>query len=143
MTGYRLALLPPIVFAVAAISAALDLPFREIMIGAFLLVGPGAAITWLAGVRATAAWLALVVPTSLAIDALVATGLAYLGIWSPDLALGVIISLSVVMIALVPFERGARAALITVGLLGALVLVAAELAPEPASSAVLSGVPWG
>lgn len=135
MIGYRLASIPLLVFGVAALSAVVDFPFREVTTAAFLLVGPGAALTWLAGVQDRTAWLALVVPISLSIDLLVTTALLYLGISSAELSLAVITAMTVVVIALVPFERGARVALIAIALLPGLVLVAGELSPQPASSA--------
>jgi len=126
-------------FAGAAIAGALDLPVREVVLVSFLAVGPGAAITWLAGVRDRATWLVLLVPVSLSVDLLVATALLYLGVWSPELSVGIVTVITVAAIGLVPFERGARVALIAVALLPGVVLVAAQLAPfAPANSQILS-----
>lgn len=136
MSAWRLWYLgiPVAAFAGAAVAGALSLPAREIIIIAFLAVGPGAAVTWLSGVRDRATWLALVVPVSLSIDLLVATALLYMGIWSPELSVGIVTVITVLAIGLVPFERGARVALIAVALLPGIVLIAAQLAASEAAT---------
>lgn len=124
---------PVVAFSAAVVAAAMDLPLREVTAVVFLTIGPGAAITWLVGVRDRAAWFALVVPISLSIDVLVTTALLYLNVWSPELSVMLITGITVVAIALVPFERVARVALIGIALLPGLVLLAPELSPEPSS----------
>ena len=123
--------IPMVVFAVAILADATGLPAREIGSVLILAVGPGAAITWLVGVRDRGAWLALVVPVSLAVDLIVATTLLYVGIWSADLSFAIVCLLTVLALALVPFERAARVALILLALLPGTLLIAAELAPDP------------
>jgi hypothetical protein len=116
--------------AIVAIAAEV-LPLRAITVALFLAVGPGIAVTWLAGIREWVARLALVVPISLSIDALIVSVILYLGIWSPELVMGLIVLLTVGAIALAPFERSARAALIAIALLPGIVLVAGELSFGP------------
>jgi hypothetical protein len=125
--------IPVVVFAIAILADAIGLPAREIGSVLILAVGPGAAITWLVGVRDRGAWLALVVPVSLAVDLIVATTLLYVGIWSATLTFAIICLITVIALALVPFERGARVALIVLALLPGALLVAAEIAPDPAT----------
>ena len=107
--------------------AAESLPLREITVALFLAIGPGVAVCWLAGIRDRVAQFALVVPISLSIDALVASVITYLGIWSPELVMVLIVLLSVGAIALAPYARPARAALIVVALLPGIVIVVGPL----------------
>jgi hypothetical protein len=107
--------------------AADELPLREITVALFLAIGPGVAVMWLAGITDRVAQLALVVPVSLSIDALVVSIILYLGIWSPELVMVLIVLLTVGAIALAPYERWARAALSVVALLPGILLLAGEL----------------
>jgi hypothetical protein len=118
--------------------AADRLPLREITVGLFLGLGPGLAVTWLVGMTDRAARLALVVPISLAVDLLVVSIVLYLGIWSPELVMVVIVGLTLVGLALAPYERPARAALIVVALLPCLMILAGELFVEPLSRVIVT-----
>lgn len=107
--------------------AADELPLREILVALFLVIGPGVAVMRLAGINDRVARLALVVPISLSIDALVVSVIQYLGIWSPQLVMLLIMVVTVGAIALAPYERSARAALIAIALLPCIVLLAGGL----------------
>jgi hypothetical protein len=110
--------------------AADELPLREITVAVFLAIGPGLAVLWLTGITDRVARVALVVPVSLSIDALVVAITVYLGIWSPELVMLALVGLTVGAIALIPYERPARAALILVALLPVLAIVAGEISVD-------------
>jgi hypothetical protein len=122
-------------FAVAAD----ELPLRELTVGLFLAIGPGLAVIWLIGITDPIARLALVVPVSLAVDALVVSMVLYLGIWSPELVMYLVVLLTIGAIAVAPFERPARAALILIALLPGLVILAGELSVQPLAQVLLRG----
>lgn len=107
--------------------AAGELPLREIIVAVFLLVGPGVAVMRLSGITDRVARFALVVPISLSIDALVVSVIEYMGVWSPQLVMWLIVVVTVGAIALTPYERSARAALIAIALLPCIVLLAGRL----------------
>jgi len=124
--------LPYMVVAVLGLAASFAiaadvLPLREITVGLFLVMGPGLAVMWLGAIPDRVARLALVVPVSLSIDALVVSAILYLGIWSPELVMVLLVLITMGAIALAPYERSARAALIVVALLPGIVLLAGEL----------------
>lgn len=135
MIGWRPWLIgvPPAVFGLVLVADLIGFPMRELGAVLILTLAPGAAVLWLIGVRERAAWLALVVPVSLSVDLIVGTTLVYFGMWSVGLAFAIVCMITVAMVALVPFERGARVALIVLALLPGILLVAAELAPEAAA----------
>jgi hypothetical protein len=115
----------------ASIAAAVGgLPFGGVIVAVFLAVGPGLAVMALAGVTDRVALLALVVPVSVSIDALIASAVLYLGIWSPQLVVALIVLVTVGMVVVAQFDRPARAALIPVGLLPGIVILAGVLAAE-------------
>ena len=116
--------------AIIAIAAVLtfalvadNLPLREVIILAYLAVGPGAAIVWLARITDRAMQLSLVVPLSLAVDALVATGLLYAGIWSPTSAFAVVAAITLASVLLGVRPRTAVVPLVALALLPSIVLL--------------------
>lgn len=111
----------------ASLAIAADaLPLREITVALFLATGPGLAMMRLAGVADRVALIALIVPISLSIDALLVSTTLYLGIWSPELVMALIVILTVGAIAVAPYERSARAALILIALLPAIAMAAGQ-----------------
>lgn len=123
-------------FAIASES----LPLRELTVALFLATGPGLAVLWLTGITDRVARVALVVPVSLSIDALMASAVIYLGIWSPELVMLLIVLLTVGAIALAPYERSARAVLIGVALLPGIAILAGELSLGPPGQALIDAL---
>jgi hypothetical protein len=104
-----------------------NLPVREVVVIAYLGVGPGAAVVWLARIDDRALQLALVVPLSLTVDAMVATGLLYAGIWSPPLAFAVIAAFTALAVLLGVRERTAMVPLVGLTLLPPIVLLMGQV----------------
>ncbi len=107
-------------------------PVRLVIVSGFLLLAPGLAITSLAGVRDAFVRLVLLLPVSLAVNASVATVIVYLGIWSTDLIFVIVVTLTLLCVAVAPFERAARGALVVIALLPGLIVIAASTAGAPA-----------
>jgi hypothetical protein len=103
------------------------LPVRPVLTIAYLVLGPGAAILWLARMNDRVLALALVVPLSLAVDAAVATAVIYAGFWSPRLIFIVVVGVTIAAIHLGARERSAVAALITLAVLPSMVLLTGQM----------------
>lgn len=118
----------PLSALVASVAAVLPaFPLRELVLVAFVGVGPGWAFLSVAGLRDRAAKIALTVPVSLSIAGLAATTVIYLNAWSPIptfLALAALTSLGAVAAA---HRALALTYLLGLGLLPAVLLVAAQL----------------
>ncbi len=82
-------------------------PLQPLVVGAFLLVAPGAAL--LLGVRleTVALRITAVVSTSLAVDVLLATALFYAGVWTP-LVVGVALGALTTALSLAALVRAGR-----------------------------------
>ena len=120
--------LPPSAL-LASIAAVLPaFPLREVLLVAFLGVGPGWAFLSVAGLRDRAAKIALTIPVSLSIAGLAATTVIYLNAWAPIptfLALAALTSLGAVAAR---HRALALTYLLGLGLLPAALLIAAQLA---------------
>lgn len=125
--GGRLVWLPSSAL-LASIAAVLPaFPLREILLVAFIGIGPGWAFLSVAGLRDRAAKVALTVPVSLSIAGLTASTVIYLGAWAPIptfLFLAALASLGAVAVA---HRALALTYLIGLGLLPAALLIAAQL----------------
>ena len=86
-------------------------PVRVVFALAFLLFGPGLAVTDLLDVQDIAQRLAIATGISLATEALIGLGLLYAGAYSPGLTFAIVLALTAVLltIALVRAARGAAA----------------------------------
>lgn len=104
-----------------------QLPFRELIIAIGLLATPGLAIGLLAGIRDPLVLALVTLPIGVSVVGLVASIVVYLGAWSTALVASIVIILTVVSAVLATRERLARAALLGLGLLPGIVLLAAEL----------------
>jgi len=114
--------------AVAGVAIAVPgLPGRPVLIAAGMLTAPGVAIGRLAGIHDELVLGLVAVPISLALSGLVATAMLYVGVWSTELAFATIASITIGALSLATHERWARAALVALGLLPGLVLLAAGL----------------
>ena len=69
----------------------LPAPVRPAVLGAFLLVVPGAALVGSARTWSGPAWWTAVLSASIGLATLVSTALLYLGVWTPDRVLGVLV----------------------------------------------------
>ncbi len=75
--------------AAAVLVFVLDVPapFRPSVVGAFLLLAPGAALLARTQDWPPLVWVTAVLAASLAVDVLISSALFYLRLWSPGLAL--------------------------------------------------------
>jgi hypothetical protein len=113
MNSPRLA--PAIVLA-AALAAAVAValsdgpsPLRTGAVLTFLALGPGLALVPLIGLDDAWSELTLALAVSLALDTTVAGALVYAGIWSPAIALAVLIAVSLVGAGIQVARAGRRA----------------------------------
>ena len=79
-----------VALAVVVRVLALPAPVRPAVLGAFLLVVPGAALVGSARSWSGPAWWTAVLSASLGVATLVSTALLYAGAWTPDRVLGVL-----------------------------------------------------
>ncbi len=118
----------PLSALVASVAAVLPaFPLREVVLVAFVGVAPGWAFLSVAGLRDRAAKMALTVPVSLSIAGLAATTVIYVNAWAPIptfLALAALSSLGAVAAT---HRALALTYLLGLGLLPAVLLVAAQL----------------
>lgn len=103
------------------------LPLRELIIATGLLVTPGLAIGLLAGIRDPLVLALVTLPAGISVVGLVSSVAVYIGAWSTPLVAAIVIALTAVSAALAARERLARAALLGLGLLPGVALLAAEL----------------
>jgi hypothetical protein len=114
MSSSRLA--PAIVLAASlAAAAAFALsggpsPLRTAAVLTFLALGPGLALVPLIGLNEAWSELTLALAVSLALDTTVAGALVYAGIWSPAIALAVLIAVSLVGTSIQLVRAGRQAA---------------------------------
>lgn len=96
----------PLIIAVSSLGTAIvtfgdvESPVRPLIAFWFLLICPGMAIVPFLGIREGISQLTLAIALSLALDALVSISLLYAGLWSPDIMLAVLISVSLTGAAL-------------------------------------------
>ena len=81
------AVLANAVVALAIVAADADVALRPFVVFAFLVIGPGLAVTGFLDLREAGTELAVAVPLSLAIDAVVAGALSLADQWRPTTAL--------------------------------------------------------
>ncbi len=62
-------------------------PLRPLVVGAFLLLAPGAALLSRTYAWPPLVWLTAVIATSLSVDVLLSSALFYLRLWSPGVVL--------------------------------------------------------
>jgi hypothetical protein len=72
-------------------------PLRSVLVSAFVLFGPGAAVVRLAGLRAPAPALALAAAVSVALATLVASATLYAGLWSPRVTLVLLVAVTLAL----------------------------------------------
>jgi hypothetical protein len=70
-------------------------PLRATLVVLFVLIGPGAGLVPLLGLRDPLGELALAIGTSLAVDVAVALGIVYAGTWRPAVGLAILVVLTV------------------------------------------------
>lgn len=104
------------------------LPLRELIIPIGLLATPGFAIGLLAGIRDPLVLALVTLPIGVSVVGLVASIVVYLGAWSTALVTSIVVALTIIATVLATRERSARAALVGLGLIPGIVLLAAELA---------------
>jgi hypothetical protein len=113
---------------VAGIAIAVPgLPGGSLLIAVGMLVAPGIAIGRLAGIRDALVLALVVVPVSLALAGLLATAMLYLGVWSAELSFAIVAVITLAGLVLASRERRARGALVVLGLLPGVLLIAAGL----------------
>jgi hypothetical protein len=103
------------------------LPGGPLLIAAGTLTAPGIAIGRLAGIVDALVLGLVAVPISLALSGLVATAMLYVGVWSTELAFTTIAIVTLAALMLATHERWARGALVALGLVPGVVLLAAGL----------------
>jgi hypothetical protein len=79
--------------------------YRTPVVVAFLLACPGMPLVRLLALSNQALEWSLAIALSLSLDVLVASGLIYSGVWSPDLTLVILVSLTAVASALAAVRR--------------------------------------
>jgi hypothetical protein len=103
------------------------LPLRQLIIPIGLLAAPGLAIGLLAGIREPLVLALVTLPIGVSVVGLISSVVVYLGAWSTALVTSIVVALTILSAMLATRERSARAALLGLGLLPGIVLLAAEL----------------
>ncbi len=123
--GPRIAVVVALALAASIHLQEWSFPFSQWIVVGVLLTVPGFVVTRLAGIREPIVTVLLLVPVSLAVNGLVATAAIYLGVWSTELILLVVIAITLVASALSSNRRSSRGVLLSLALLPGLVLIAA------------------
>lgn len=101
-------------------------PLRELVIATGLLATPGLAIGLVAGIRDPLVLALVTLPTGMSVVGLVSGVVVYIGTWSTPLVAAIVIALTAISAAVAEREHLARAALLGLGLLPGILLLAAE-----------------
>lgn len=92
---------------IVAATVFLDNPIygREYIILAFLLLGPGLSLGFLLSLEDRISWIFLIIVLSVAVDTVITEAILYLGLWSPELILMILVLFCLLMLVFEIFAK--------------------------------------